>query len=706
MITLSLRSLSPYLLLMGPCCRTEDLPDDLTPFITRTSLDPTSGGGFGDVWKCDLNYNHGENSISALVSFCVGFNLPCPGRWLTIGSLIDKVALKAFRLPQRYDMQKLNRKISREIGILKILRHNNIVPLWGIATGFGPMPELRCLVSPWMPNGTLSAYLASKHNDLTVLDRSHLDSLPVASWRMSALDFVTANILIDDRGNARLIDFGLSTIVQPLIGQSLLAATSIYPGAICYAAPEFVLSDDVHDRELAGKIDIYSFGCVMLQILSGRPPWSEIKSGRLDALIPVMIYQGRGPQRPDGDPEILDSDWNFIQECLQFEPKLRPSADEVLDFVTHRSSSPDSCSRPPDDSSGASPHCGSNNSDTVERPPDSPHCNPNPSIIFEPQVWGSYRQSGTSNLHARVTLHNWLQATYRSTTSGRVRWDNSSQGLPHALTWHAEIYIDDMNYGFGTASTKLEAQEVAAMQALGNIEREMEMERAGRTGQTVRTEQMEQMSPAVMKELEDAMGIDAQALISFHPGMSYARQKFQWASSCVTTLQEDIAYSLFGIFGVRPPAIYGEKKQNALGRLLQEIVARSGNITVLDWVGQPSESNSCLPAYITSYSTAPHTLPSLSEDQIQTTILAAKKSRGFLDLSPKLFVQLDYMSVAYFRNVSLHLPCIVFPVTEARRRPGHDQDTYAYELTPGGLRNLEITTKEPIVQRCKVKSCQ
>jgi hypothetical protein len=44
-------------------------------------------------------------------------------------------------------------------------------------------------------------------------------------------------------------------------------------------------------------------------------------------------------------------------------------------------------------------------------------------------------------------------------------------------------------------------------------------------------------------------------------------------SSRVTTWQEDIAYSLFGMFGVNLPVIYGEKKQKALGRLLQEVVA-------------------------------------------------------------------------------------------------------------------------------------
>ncbi|KAG1830476.1 kinase-like domain-containing protein [Suillus subalutaceus] len=149
-----------------------------------------------------------------------------------------------------------------------------------------------------------------------------------------------ANILIDKRGHARLIDFGLSTIIQPHIGQSHLVATSIHPGAVRYAAPELVLSDDVRDLGLVEKTDIYSFGCVMLQILSGRPPWYEIKSERLEFRIVVMISEGRIPQRPDGHPEIMDSDWKFIQKCLQFKPELRPSADKVLDFVVHRFHSP------------------------------------------------------------------------------------------------------------------------------------------------------------------------------------------------------------------------------------------------------------------------------------------------------------------------------------------------------------------------------
>ncbi|KAG1741213.1 kinase-like domain-containing protein, partial [Suillus occidentalis] len=159
--------------------------------------------------------------------------------------------------------------IGREIGILKILSHRNIVPLLGIATGFGRMSELRCLVSPWMPNGTLNSYLLN-HNDLTVLDRSRMDvsaglrylhSIPVMHG-----DITGANILIDERDHARLIDFGLSSITKPLLGQSHLAISSVRHGAIRYAAPELVTSEDVRSLGLMEKTDIYSFGCVMLQV--------------------------------------------------------------------------------------------------------------------------------------------------------------------------------------------------------------------------------------------------------------------------------------------------------------------------------------------------------------------------------------------------------------------------------------------------------
>ncbi|KIJ59666.1 hypothetical protein HYDPIDRAFT_100297, partial [Hydnomerulius pinastri MD-312] len=89
-------------------------------------------------------------------------------------------------------------------------------------------------------------------------------------------------------------------------------------------------------------------------------------------------------------------------------------------------------------------------------------------------------------------------------------------------------------------------------------------------------------SVAVMAELETVTGISAEALLAFHPGPSAIREKLRLASSRTTTREEDVAYSLFGIFDVWVPPNYGEGNK-ALGRLLQEVVGRSGDPGPLAW---------------------------------------------------------------------------------------------------------------------------
>ncbi|KAG1758674.1 heterokaryon incompatibility protein-domain-containing protein [Suillus occidentalis] len=205
-------------------------------------------------------------------------------------------------------------------------------------------------------------------------------------------------------------------------------------------------------------------------------------------------------------------------------------------------------------------------------------------------------------------------------------------------------------------------------------------------------------SVKIMHESEDVTGIDAHALVAFQPGMRDAREKLQWVSTRVTTVPEDIAYSLFGIFGIQLPILYGENAQNALGRLLQEIVARSGDITALDWIGQPSEFNSCLPADITSYAAPPCALPYLSEDEIQTAVSSLRHTVAMDDAS-KFYDQLANMSYPRFSNCRLRLPCIIFPVTEVRRRPGAAQETlFTYGVRADGLCDLLITTEQTLVQ--------
>jgi hypothetical protein len=205
-------------------------------------------------------------------------------------------------------------------------------------------------------------------------------------------------------------------------------------------------------------------------------------------------------------------------------------------------------------------------------------------------------------------------------------------------------------------------------------------------------------SVAIMQELKAATGIDQSAVVAFRPNMNGAREKLHWASTRVTTRQEDIAYSLFGIFGVRLPVDYGEKQDKALGRLLQEIMARSGDITGLDWVGKSSEFNSCLPVSITSYQTPPYKLPLLPEDEMQSLVSSLRKTAA-VGFASNLYTQLRDMSAPRFAAQRLHLPCIAFNVGEVRwvRSPAPEAHL-TYEVKADGLHDLLITTDETLAQ--------
>ncbi|KAG1788042.1 uncharacterized protein HD556DRAFT_1406014 [Suillus plorans] len=202
----------------------------------------------------------------------------------------------------------------------------------------------------------------------------------------------------------------------------------------------------------------------------------------------------------------------------------------------------------------------------------------------------------------------------------------------------------------------------------------------------------------IMNELERSTGIKALALGTFNPGMKGAREKFRWVSRRVTSLPEDIAYSLFGIVGVQLPVLYGETKECAIGRLLQEIVAQSGDITVLDWVGKPSKFNSCLPAEIASYTTPPYTRPSLSANEVQNSVSRLQKIVA-VESALKLYTLFDSLSAPRFANSRLHLPCITFAITEVKKKRDEDQATsFTYRVKADGLQDLSIVTGDELVQ--------
>ncbi|KAI6138262.1 hypothetical protein BKA82DRAFT_1001182 [Pisolithus tinctorius] len=191
--------------------------------------------------------------------------------------------------------------------------------------------------------------------------------------------------------------------------------------------------------------------------------------------------------------------------------------------------------------------------------------------------------------------------------------------------------------------------------------------------------------PTMLAELQKATGIAEWHLVNFYPGMDEARSRLQWASSRRTTRPEDVAYSLFGIFRLHLPVLYGESAENALGRLLAEIISRSGDISVLDWVGEASSIHSCFPADLAPYQTLP-CVPATTSDTSGRDGLDLEKAR-------KLYSSLAKLPRARFVNQRLTLPCIAHWVTTVK--PLHTGSTSpsccVYEIHAPHLRPIEVT---------------
>ncbi|KAI6040826.1 hypothetical protein EDC04DRAFT_2602066 [Pisolithus marmoratus] len=205
---------------------------------------------------------------------------------------------------------------------------------------------------------------------------------------------------------------------------------------------------------------------------------------------------------------------------------------------------------------------------------------------------------------------------------------------------------------------------------------------------------------AMLEELRAATGIDHRFLTDFSPGTNDARSRLQWASSRRTTRPEDIAYSLFGIFNVHLPVMYGESAEHALGRLLAEIVSKSGDISILDWVGVPSPFHSCFPAHITSYGRLPTPLHSRNAEEKSLAINQETASAEVIQLGkPDLRASsevydlrsLTKVPLPRFLNRLLLLPCIPYPVMEIQlKEAGSSTRGYTYNIQASGLTRLEI----------------
>lgn len=139
---------------------------------------------------------------------------------------------------------------------------------------------------------------------------------------------MSADILLNHNGIIKYVDFGAAKVIARQ-GRTLAAdlhatkPNKSMTGTPMYMSPEVIKGEN---PGRAGSVDIWSLGCVVLEMATGRRPWANLDN---EWAIMYNIAQGNPPQLPTAD-QVSPAGLDFLSKCFTRNPKERPSAVELL----------------------------------------------------------------------------------------------------------------------------------------------------------------------------------------------------------------------------------------------------------------------------------------------------------------------------------------------------------------------------------------
>jgi serine/threonine protein kinase len=230
--------------------------------------------------------------------------------------------------------------LQNEISVLQSLKHTNIVQYLGTAV------EGSCLniFLEYVPGGSIASLIKK----FTTMPEEGLHESLVRNYTKQILsglqylhsnqiihrDIKGANILVDDKGVIKLADFGASKKIEEIVAQAG-AGDSIasLKGTVYWMAPE-VIKQSGYGRQA----DIWSVGCTVIEMATGRPPWSSEYTDQVSALFTIATSDDM-PEMPE---DFSEDGKDFLAQCFRRNPKERPNATKLLQhpWITTTSSHP------------------------------------------------------------------------------------------------------------------------------------------------------------------------------------------------------------------------------------------------------------------------------------------------------------------------------------------------------------------------------
>eukprot|EP00899_Mesostigma_viride_P015168 jgi/Mesvir1/23652/Mv18316-RA.1 len=242
------------------------------------------------------------------------------GKWLG-----KEVAIKRVRASSR-PTGAMREEFYKEVAILESIRHPNCVLYMGCCEE----PTL-CIVTEFISGGTLFHRLKKwreMHNcplELPLVLKIAKDIclgmlfLHFRKPKVLHRDLKSTNLLCDRYWNTKLADFGISRILNESTQQQPAMTQAV--GSPGWMAPE-LFGDGLYD----GKVDVYSYGIVLWELMSLERPYARMGMEPL-ALIYQVINENLRPKIPEGAHPPLAA---LVEQCWQADPKKRPGFDDVL----------------------------------------------------------------------------------------------------------------------------------------------------------------------------------------------------------------------------------------------------------------------------------------------------------------------------------------------------------------------------------------
>jgi 5'-AMP-activated protein kinase catalytic alpha subunit len=203
-------------------------------------------------------------------------------------------------------------RVTREIKILKLARHPNIIQLYEIIE----TPKKLYLITEYITGGELFDYIVKNHRlseeracefyQQIISGIEYLHELGIVHR-----DMKPENLLIDHDGSIKLVDFGLSNIYKP--NQKLTTAC----GSPCYAAPEMIAGEAYH----GSRADIWSCGIILFAMVCGYLPFEDPDTNVLYNKILDGKYQ---------TPSWLSDECrDLISKILNIDPDERYTVEQI-----------------------------------------------------------------------------------------------------------------------------------------------------------------------------------------------------------------------------------------------------------------------------------------------------------------------------------------------------------------------------------------